>query len=278
MDELAGRVAVVTGGASGIGRALARRLLAEGVRVVVADVEAAALDEAVSELSPRGEVQGVVCDVSDPADVERLARTTIDEHGAVDILCNNAGVSGAGGYVSRIPLEQWQWVLGVNLWGVLHGVRAFLPHFIERRQGHIVNTASIMGLIPSPMTAPYSVSKYGVVALSEALHLELARYPAIGVTVLCPSWVATNISEAERNRPARWQGDGSDVPAPDVTGRVRDALAERGADPAEIAEGAVTAIRENRFYVLNHDGNDRLIRHRAASILDGLPPIFDVLR
>jgi NAD(P)-dependent dehydrogenase (short-subunit alcohol dehydrogenase family) len=278
MMDLAGRVAVVTGGASGIGRALARALLAEDVRVVVADVEDAALDATVDELAGTGEVHGVRCDVSDAAAVERLARWTIDELGGVHIVCNNAGVSGAGGYVSRIPLEQWEWVLGVNLWGVLHGVRAFLPHLIAQGEGHVVNTASIMGLVPSPMSSPYTVSKYGVVALSEALQLELARFRDINVSVLCPSWVATNISDAERNRPDRWRGDGSDVRPPDLTERVRDALTERGAPPDEIAALAVDAIRQNRFYVLNHDGNDRLVRHRAAAILDGLPPFFDVLR
>jgi NAD(P)-dependent dehydrogenase (short-subunit alcohol dehydrogenase family) len=270
-------VAVVTGGASGIGRALARRLLEEQARVVIADVEQAALDETVAELDAVGEVRGVRCDVSDAAEVERLAQFTLDEHGAVHIVCNNAGVSGAGGYVSRIPLEQWQWVLGVNLWGVIHGVRAFLPHLIEQGEGHIVNTASIMGLIPSPMTSPYSVSKYGVVALSETLHLELARYPDINVSVLCPSWVATNISDAERNRPEHLRTGGTDARSAELADRVRKALAERGAPADEVADHAVTAIRENRFYVLNQDGNDRLIRHRAAAILDGLPPFFDVL-
>jgi NAD(P)-dependent dehydrogenase (short-subunit alcohol dehydrogenase family) len=277
VEVLAGRVAVVTGGASGIGRALARRLLDEQVRVVVADVEQAALDETVGELDEVGEVHGVRCDVSDAADVERLAAFTLDRLGAVHLVCNNAGVAGAGGPVSRIPLEQWEWVLGVNLWGVIHGVRVFLPHLIEQGEGHIVNTASIMGLIPSPMTAPYSVSKYGVVALSEALHLELARYPAINVSVLCPSWVATNISDAERNRPGHLQGDGADARTPELAERVRAALSERGASAGSVADLAVDAIRGNRFYVLNHDGNDRLVRHRAAAILDGLPPFFDVL-
>src|SRR3954447_25129366 len=278
MMELTGRVAVVTGGASGIGRALARALLAEEVRVVVADVEDAALDATVADLAGLGEIHGVRCDVSDADAVEHLARWTIDELGGVHIVCNNAGVSGAGGYASRIPLEQWEWVLGVNLWGVLHGVRAFLPHLIAQGEGHVVNTASIMGLVPSPMSAPYTVSKYGVVALSEALQLELARFRDVNVSVLCPSWVATNIADAERNRPDRWWGDGSDARPPDLTERVRDALAERGAPPDEIAALAVDAIRQNRFYVLNHDGNDRLVRHRAAAILDGLPPFFDVLR
>ena len=122
------------------------------------------------------------------------------------------------------------------------------------------------------------MSKYGVVALSESLHLELGRYPDIGVSVLCPSWVATNITDAERNRPERLRGDGTDVRPPDLHERVRDALTERGATPDSIAALAVTAIRENRFYVLNHDANDRLIRHRGNAILDGLPPFFDVLR
>jgi NAD(P)-dependent dehydrogenase (short-subunit alcohol dehydrogenase family) len=158
-------------------------------------------------------------------------------------------------------------VLGVNLWGVINGVRAFLPLLLEAGEGHIVNTASIMGLIPSHRTAPYTVSKYGVVALSETLHLELANHPRVNVSVLCPSWVATNIV-------AHDPAGGDDARAR----RVREALAERGADPAAIAELAVDAIRENRFYMLNHDGNDRLIRHRTAAILDGLPPFFDELR
>jgi NAD(P)-dependent dehydrogenase (short-subunit alcohol dehydrogenase family) len=266
--DLAGRVAVVTGGASGIGRALAERLLAEGVRVVVADVAEDALDATVGELAGGGgDVRGRRCDVADAGEVEALARWAVEECGAVHIVCNNAGVSGSGGPIATIPAEEWDRVLGVNLGGVINGVRAFLPLLLEQGEGHIVNTASVMGLIPSHRTAPYTVSKYGVVALSETLYLELTPHPKVNVSVLCPSWVATNIvahdSAGDDDARAR---------------RVRKALAERGADPRDIADLAVAAIRGNRFYVLNHDGNDRLIRHRTAAILDGLPPFFDDLR
>jgi NAD(P)-dependent dehydrogenase (short-subunit alcohol dehydrogenase family) len=202
MQELEGRVAVVTGGASGIGLALARRFAGEGMRVVIGDVEEPALKGAVDELTEGGaDVVGVVTDVTDPDQVEELARAAEQAFGAIHIACNNAGV-GAGGLSWEAPLETWQWVIGVNLWGVIHGIRSFVPRIIEQRAGHVVNTASVAGLVAAPFMGPYNASKHAVVALSETLHHELAMMaPHVKVSVLCPAWVNTRIGESERNRP-----------------------------------------------------------------------------
>jgi NAD(P)-dependent dehydrogenase (short-subunit alcohol dehydrogenase family) len=275
VDDLTDKVAVVTGGASGIGLALARRFLAEGARVVIGDVEEPALEKALAELD--GEVRAVVCDVSQAADVERLARETIDAFGAVHILCNNAGVGG-GGQIEQIPLQQWHWILGVNLWGTIHGIHYFVPHILEAGEGHVINTASIMGLIPSPMSGPYTVSKYGVVALAESLQLDLGMRGAnVGVSVICPSWVSTNIHDAERNRPDHLRVGEPDA-ASEMGKRVFKAIIDKGLSAEEVAGQAVDAIRTKRFYVLPTDKNNELIRGRMEAILDGSPPKFSMPR
>jgi NAD(P)-dependent dehydrogenase (short-subunit alcohol dehydrogenase family) len=166
VQELEGRVAVVTGGASGIGLALARRFAAEGMRVVIGDIEVPALEIAIKELRDGGaDVIGVPTDVTDPAQVEDLARAAERHFGALHIACNNAGV-GAGGLSWEAPLETWKWVLGVNLWGVIHGVHTFVPRIIEQDAGHVVNTASVAGLVAAPFMGPYNASKHAVVAIS----------------------------------------------------------------------------------------------------------------
>ena len=204
MRDLAGKVAVVTGAASGIGRAMAERFAQEGMKVVLADIEEAALQATVRELKQQErDVIGVVTDVANPEAVDELARQTIDAYGKVHLVCNNAGVFLGMKPMWESTLRDWQWILGVNLWGVINGVRTFVPIMLAQDEpGHIVNTASQAGLVTA--NSIYSLTKHGVVALSEGLHLQLRQQNAkVGVSVLCPLFVDTRIMEAERNRPGR---------------------------------------------------------------------------
>ncbi len=251
MQDFDGRIAVVTGGASGIGFALARRFGQAGMKIVIGDVEKPALDVAVKQLQDDGiDVAGVVTDVTDPAQVEALAATAIDRFGAVHIACNNAGVGG-GGLSWEMPLATWEWVLGVNLWGVVHGVRTFVPLLMQQPEAHMVNTASIAGLVAAPFMGPYNASKHAVVAISETLHHELAMMaPHVKVSVLCPGWVKTNIADSHRNRPAHLQVDTSADPA---TGDVLRGFLETGMPPDTVAEKVFEAVRAERFWILTHD-------------------------
>ena len=272
MKDLAGRVAVVTGGASGIGRGLAERFAAEGVRVVVADIEEPPLEETVEGIrAGGGEAMAVVCDVSSWPSVEALRAACFEAFGPPDVLCNNAGVA-ATGAVAELSLKSWEWCLGVNLWGVIHGCRAFLGAMIERGSGHVVNTASILGHMSSVGLAPYNVSKHGVVAFSETLHAEmLAAGAGVGVTCLCPGLVSTNILDSERNRPERLLGDAgagswdSGALGADETARaaVRD-LYNEAKDPAEVAEMVLQAIADDRLWLFTDGDFDGAIaaRHR----------------
>jgi NAD(P)-dependent dehydrogenase (short-subunit alcohol dehydrogenase family) len=279
IEQPAGKVAVVTGGASGIGFALAQRFLAEQMAVVLADIDADALIDAASRLrASGGEVLDVVVDVSDPGQVEGLAGASLERFGAVHLLCNNAGVATSGS-VWDVPLSDWDWVLGVNLLGTVHGIRAFLPRMLERGgPGHIVNTASMAGLVPVQSSPTYTVSKFGVVALSEVLYLQLRDLEAgVGVSVVCPGWVRTRLAESQRHRPdsagqpaGATTGDGP-VAAGDRAGprrSLRRALAE-AMDPAEVAARVLDAVRTDRFYVLPHDADEWLapLRARMESIL-----------
>jgi NAD(P)-dependent dehydrogenase (short-subunit alcohol dehydrogenase family) len=251
VQDLHDKVAVVTGGASGIGYALARRFAAEGARVVIGDVEAAALDRAVSELRDAGaEVEGIVTDVSDPAQMDALAAATVERFSGVHVFCNNAGVGG-GGLSWEMPLSTWEWVIGVNLWGVIHGVRAFVPLLMQQPEAHIVNTASVAGLVAAPFMGPYNASKHAVVAISETLHHELAlSAPHVKVSVLCPGWVNTNIAESARNRPEHLQ-EGA-APDLDAVALLRGFLAA-GMPPDEVAAKVLDAMHEERFWILTHD-------------------------
>jgi NAD(P)-dependent dehydrogenase (short-subunit alcohol dehydrogenase family) len=274
MDQLAGRVAVVTGAASGIGRALADRFAAEQMRVVLADVEADALAAAEKELRDTGaEVLAVRTDVANGADVDALAQAAVDAFGAVHVVCNNAGVGG-GGPMQTLTTADWQWVLGVNLWGVIHGVRAFLPILLEQDEAHLVNTASMAGLVSGPFMGPYNTSKFAVVGLSETLFKELAVQGAnVGVSVLCPGWVNTNIADSERNRPAELARE-PQPDAPDSTA-LRDLLSQMlttGMAPADVADHVVAAIRQKRFYVLTHPDMKPAIGARVETILAGDNP------
>ena len=252
MKRLSGRVAVVTGAASGIGRAMAGRFAAEGMRCVLADVEEAALSRAVSELRASGAAAvGVRTDVASAADVQALASRALAEFGAVHVLCNNAGVGGGTDF-AKIPLDVWEWVLGVNLWGVIHGCRTFLPILLEQDEGHIVNTSSMAALNGHPLgLAPYTVSKFGVLGLSQNLFFELAALGRrhVGVSVLIPGLTRTRIFESVRNLPAP-------LTPPPPSSFARSSMAALSgvwdnAMPPEQVAGVVTdAIREQRFYVL----------------------------
>lgn len=275
MDDLFGRVAVVTGAASGIGLAIARRLVAEGMSVVLADVEAAALlDAAASLRASGGIVEPVPTDVSDRTSVEALAHRTLERFGQVDVLCNNAGVVTLANVWDQTP-DDWSWVLGVDLWGVIHGIAAFLPALRSRPDGgHIVNTASIAGLVPSPLIGPYNVAKAGVVALSETLDMELrAEGVNVAVSVLCPGVVPTRIAESKRNRRGAASDNvvGLDIPS-------QTDLPPTALSPDEIAECMIDAVRRGRFWVVTHDGSDELVMARARGITSGdrpqAPPVF----
>jgi NAD(P)-dependent dehydrogenase (short-subunit alcohol dehydrogenase family) len=275
MQDFKGKTAVVTGAASGIGRGLAERFAAEGMSVVLADVEEPALRAAEAELCDGGaSVLAVPTDVSNAEDVLALAAKTVARFGGVHILCNNAGVG--GGQLSwEEPLEDWQWVLGVNLGGVINGIRAFVPIMLEGgEEGHIVNTASVAGLMPGAGSASYTASKFGIVGLSEALYYELlmASGGKVGVSVLCPGATDTRIVEADRNRPAG-RFDEPAPGSPEAMGRemVRNIL-RAGQSPAQVAQQVFDAIVERRFYVLTHPEHNGVISKRAEAMLSGSPP------
>jgi NAD(P)-dependent dehydrogenase (short-subunit alcohol dehydrogenase family) len=271
--ELRGTVAVVTGAASGIGRAVAVALAAEGVRVVSADIEQPPLDETVSVITAAGgEAIGVTCDVSSWESVEALRDRCVAEFGAADIVMNNAGVAG-GGAIGAVDLAEWEWTLGVNLWGVIHGVKAFLPAMLARGSGHIVNTASIAGHLASTGMGAYNTSKHAVSAFTETLQQEMVEgETGVGVTCLCPGFVATNIISSDRNRPERHRRPGPAleprVEAPSLAGAgsaIADAYAAQ-MKPEVVAGLVLRAIRENRFWLFTDALADDLIRERHADI------------
>jgi NAD(P)-dependent dehydrogenase (short-subunit alcohol dehydrogenase family) len=275
MQDFEGKVAVVTGAASGIGRALAERFANEGMRVVLADVEEPALETAVRELTQaEHEVIGVQTDVSKRESVEELARQAIDAFGKVHVLCNNAGVGGGRGLMWEMTLNDWEWTFGVNFWGVLHGIRTFVPLMLSHgEEGHIVNTASMAGITPGG--GPYGVTKHAVVALSEGLYLNLRMVQAkIGASVLCPGWVHTNILDSARNRPPELQNP--DEPPPTefeqaIRARVQESV-DGGLPPADVAGVVVDGIREGRFWITTTHEFDDVIRSRTDGIFSGRGP------
>lgn len=264
MRDLQGKVAVVTGAASGIGRALARDFARRGMRVVLADVEPGPLDEAAREAGEAGgECLAVPTDVASLAAVQALADAAYERFGAVHVLCNNAGVTAGGVPLAELEHADWQWVLGVNLWGVVHGVEAFLPRMLAGgAEGHIVNTASILGqAVLWPNTAPYVTSKFAVVGLSEALALELEGTP-IGVTVICPGSVDTGIYEAERNRPRTYRTGREPL---DLRGRM-GAVSPHWVTPAEVSARVLRALETGARYVFTDPANTQGIEERFARL------------
>lgn len=265
MEHLSAKVAVITGGASGIGFTTARRLASRGVRLVLADIEESALDRAVTELAAAGAaVEGVVCDVGDLKAVQHLADTAFEKMGAVHIVFHNAGVA-VGGPIAEMKHSDWEWTMRVNLWGPIHGVEAFTQRMIAQGQGgHMLFTASFAGLVPNVGLGPYCVSKYGVVALAEVLRRELRAHD-IGVSVLCPMRVATNIGHSERNRPDELGGPEASPPVLDQ-GEDNQNLAGRVLDVDDVAAQVVDAVVANRLYILPHEESRTPIRRRFERI------------
>ena len=270
-----GRVAVVTGAGSGIGRALAEALADAGSAVVVADIDRDAGEAVAAGIrSGGGRADAVVVDVADAGSVEGLADAAVAGHGRVDVLCNNAGVS-TFNLIADQTLEDWRWVLSVNLWGVIHGVHAFLPVF--RRQGtpaHIVNTASIAGLLSGvAFIGPYSATKVAVVSISETLVKEFAvEQLPIGVSVLCPSSVDTRVMESERSRPPALGVEHRTELAETVRLSIRESFTgPTGLTPAHVAQQVMAAIREDRFWIVTHPGEQPQVEERFAAALAAFP-------
>lgn len=275
--DVNGKVAVVTGGASGIGYATAEALLGAGARVVLGDIEAPALKEATATLAAKGEVHGVVCDVARLEDVERLRDEALSQFGAVHVLFNNAGVG--GGTLLGSPIELWRWVSSVNIDGVVHGLHVFLPGLLEQDEGHVVNTASLAGLGGVPFMGPYCATKFAVVGLSESLYQELLlRQSKVGVSVLCPGFVRTRIAESSRNLPPALRDREATEESAAAEKFAADAVAA-GIDPSIVAGEVLGAIQDSRFWILPHRHVAvRTTEQRLEWIQGGPPPTYDLER
>ena len=255
MKDFAGKVAVVTGAGSGFGREFARIGAQLGMKLSLADIQPEALAATVDELRGQGaQVIGETVDVSRSADVERLAQRTLDAYGAVHLLFNNAGVA-SGGLVWENSVKDWEWVLGVNLWGVIHGVRTFVPIMLAQGdECHVVNTASVAGLLSPQLMGVYNVSKHGVVTLTETLYQDLRVTGArIGVSLLCPAFVPTGIAQSHRNRPPSMRDEAAPTASMIAAQKASEKAVSSGRVSAgEVAQMTFDAIRENRFYVITH--------------------------
>jgi NAD(P)-dependent dehydrogenase (short-subunit alcohol dehydrogenase family) len=273
MKELKGKVAAVTGAASGLGRSMALAFAAEGMDLALADVDEVNLSSVQDEVMAKG-VRAITLkvDVSNAQQLEQFRDQTLTRLGGVHVVCNNAGVSPLGAVWENTPAD-WQWILGVNLWGVIHGVRAFAPHLIQQDEGHFVNTASVAGLISPPGSGAYNVTKHGVVALSESLHHDLReRNSRVGVSVLCPAYVPTGIIDSERSRP-------KDLPlapkSPETIARetmLRKAVTSGKISADQVAQAVVAAIKDERFYILTHPRIKGAIQARMEDILNDRAP------
>jgi len=269
MKDFKGKVAVVTGAASGIGRAIAQRAVAEGMRVVLADIEADALAKA-AEAMKGGTVLPYPVDVSDAGAMEAMAEAVYKNFGAVHLLFSNAGVAPDGKPAWAQSLDTWKWVIDVNLYGVIHGLRSFVPRMLAGgEEGHVVNTASVAGLSGGPMISPYFATKHAVVGLSESLYMELKMANArVSASVLCPAFVKTRIGESGRNRPT----GGSSPAALDEFSVMVRGLIEQGVSPESIADKVFEAIQEEQFWILTHPEFDAAIRERVEGMLERRNP------
>ncbi len=268
--ELNGRNAVVTGAASGIGLALTERFLAEGMSVVMADIEADKLESEADRLAADGaRVSAFECDVSDPAQVRALRERAVSDHGAVHVLCNNAGVA-LGARNLDTSAEQWQWVIGVNVLGAAYGCSEFGPLMVEQGEGHILNTSSEAGLCSTPMLGSYHASKYAVVGLSESLAMELDG-TGVGVSVLCPELVDTQIFESTRNAPAEL---GLPRPRPVPLEKIEEFMGSKAMAPSDVAGKAVYAIRQNNFWIITHPVTETRYRLRNRDMESATNPRF----
>lgn len=277
MNTFEGKVAVITGAASGIGAAIAARCIAEGMKVVLADVDEPALAETAQSVQALGaQVLPVLCDVSREDHLHALAERTLQAFGAVHVLFNNAGVS-AGSLLWESSVEDWQWVLGVNLWGLIHATRIFVPlMFGQNTECHIVNTASIAGLIANPGNGIYGVSKHAIVSFSETLYQELKLAQSqIDVSVVCPGFVRTQLMDSDRNRPAALRNAVDDMPLPPHRQMNEQLVREgirNGLPPEQVASAIFEAIRAKRFYVFTHDDTKDMIRQRMENLVNGANP------
>src|SRR5712692_4776040 len=273
MTELKGKVAAVTGAASGLGRAMALAFADEGMDLALADVDQKGLQEVLQAVKAKG-ADGFTMkvDVSKQSEVDAFAARTGTHFGHIHLVCNNAGVSPLGAAWEN-SLADRQWILGVNLWGVIHGVRAFVPRLIEQNEGHVVNTASVAGLISPPGSGAYNVTKHAVVALSETLHPDLrSRGSAVGVSVLCPAYVPTRITESERNRPKEFQPGVKSKETLAKEAMLKKAVASGRLSADDVAQAVVAAVKQNRFYILTHPRIKGAIRARMEDILEERAP------
>jgi len=275
MKVLKDRVAVITGGAEGIGKAIAHAAAAEGMKLVLADIDESTLSATVSELKAQGaDVLGVKTDVSRFEDVAALAQTAFAAFGNVHLLVNNAGVAVAKS-AWETTQQDWDWVMGINLYGVTHALRAFLPTMLEKGdEGHIVNTASLAGLISEPAMAAYNVSKFGVVTLSEGLHHDLTlRGAKVKVSVLCPAWVKTRIIDSERHRNAAERSDPATLhPVSLKTGASIVQAVQNGIPPEKVAADVIEAVKAERFYILTHARSKMAVQVRMEDIIQERAP------
>lgn len=269
MERFDGKVAVITGAASGFGRAFAQKGARLGMKLVLADIDGDALGDVVETLTAAGaDAIAVPTDVSDGGALEALAQRTLDAYGKVHLLFNNAGV-GASGFVWEMSANDWSWVFGVNVMGVAHGVRVFTPIMLRQDEpSHIVNTASVAGLISPPAMGVYNASKHAVVALTETLYHDLRRVSGqVGCSLLCPAFVPTGIAEGERARPARWRNEAPPSASQLLAAReLRKAVRSGKLSAADIAEATFDAVRENRFYVVTHPAIMASVRVRHEDI------------
>ena len=282
MESFEGRVAVITGGASGLGFAMAMRFADAGMNIVIGDIEAEPLAMAEAAITAKGaKVLPRRTDVAKADDVEALAESAYRRFGAVNVLCNNAGVGGSPGASWELSLEDWRWVIDVDLWSVVHGVRSFVPRMIASGQeAHVVNTASVAGLVSGAVGGPYTVAKFGVVALSEQLYYELGRAGHnIGVSVLCPGFVNTNIYDSARNRqPEYGQPNIAPTPEGEQLREMLQAMRSTMLQPAEIGDLVFEAVRTRNLYIIpaGSDALDNAVRDRLENVVERRNPALQL--